>query len=143
MGWRSKSIWAGRCTLINLVAQTLPTYVMSSFNIPSKIYDRLDAATRRFWWKPKATEGKFLAWKAWDKLYLPKGKGGLGFKKAKDSNRALLAKLAWMVASKRDSLCMEILRAKYKVRNDWLFKEPPKAASPIWKAIEGVKSIIV
>ena len=136
------SIWAGRCTLINLVAQILPTYVMSSFNIPSKIYDRLDAAIRRFWWKPKATEGKFLAWKAWDMLCLPKGKGNLGFKKAKDSNRALLAKLAWMVASKRDSLCMEILRSKYKFRNDWLFKEPPKAASSIWKAIEGVKSII-
>ena len=48
-----------------------------------------------------------------------------------------------MVASKRDSLCMEILKAKYKVRNDWLFKEPPKAAPPIWKAIKGVKNIIV
>ena len=53
------------------------------------------------------------------------------------------ASIAWMVASKRDSLCMEILRAKYKVWNDWLFKEPPKAAYPIWKAIEGVKNIIV
>ena len=81
--------------------------------------------------------------KAWDKLCLPKGKGGIGFKKAKDTDRALLAKLAWMVASKRDSLCMMILRAKYKVRHDWLYKEPAKATSPIWKAIEGVKNIIV
>lgn len=58
-------------------------------------------------------------------------------------NNALLAKLAWMVASKRDSLCMSILRAKYKVRNDWLRKEHPRSASPIWKAIEGVKKTIV
>ncbi|XP_023926387.2 uncharacterized protein LOC112037802 [Quercus suber] len=142
--WRSKCLsWAGRCTLINSVAQTLPTYAMSIFNIPSKICDSLDATLRRFWWKPKAQDGRFLTLKAWDKLCLPKGKSGLGFKKAKDANRALLAKLAWMVASKRDSLCMMILRAKYKVRHDWLYKEPVKAVSPIWKAIEGVKNIIV
>ena len=91
---------------------------MSAFNIPSKICDSLDAASRRFWWKPKALKGKCLTWKAWDKLCLPKGKGSLGFKKAKDTNRALLAKLSWMVASKRDSLCMEILRTKYKVKHD-------------------------
>lgn len=143
MGWRSKCLsWVGRCTLINSVAQTLPTYVMSSFNIPSKICDGLDASTRRFWWKPNDSEGKFLAWKAWDKLCVPKGKGSLGFKKTKGTNRELLAKPAWMVASKRDSLCMKILRAKYKVRNDWLYKDPLKPVSPIWKAIEGVKDII-
>lgn len=58
-------------------------------------------------------------------------------------NNALLAKLAWLVASKRDSLCMSILKAKYRVRDDWLRREPPKSASPVWKAIEGVKEIIV
>ena len=32
--------------------------------------------------------------KSWDKLCTPKDKGGLGFKKSKDINSALLAKLA-------------------------------------------------
>lgn len=68
--------------------------------------------------------------------------GGLGFKRAMDVNNALLAKLAWMIASKRDSLCMSILRAKYKVRHDWLHKDPPRAISPIWKAIETAKKIV-
>ena len=58
-------------------------------------------------------------------------------------NNALLAKLAWMIASKRDSLCMTILRAKYRVRDDWLRREPSRNASPGWKAIEEVKEIIV
>ena len=128
---------------INSAAQTIPNYIMSSFKIPSKICDSLDATIRRFWWKPKEVDGKFLAWKAWDKLCLPKSKDGLRFKKAKDTNDALLAKLAWPVASKRDSLCIEILRSKYKVRQDWHHKPPPKSASPIWRAIEGAKSIIV
>ena len=55
---------------------------------------------------------------------------------------ALLAKLAWMIASKIDSLCMRILRVKYKVRNDWVRKNPPMRASPMWKAIERAKKLI-
>lgn len=43
----------------------------------------------------------------------------------------------------RDNLCMSILRAKYKVRNNWLRKEPSRSTSPFGKAIEGVKEIIV
>ena len=58
-------------------------------------------------------------------------------------NNAFLAKLAWMVATKRDSLCMQILREKYKIKHDWLRFDPPRSASPIWKAIEQAKSIIV
>lgn len=49
MGWRSKCLsWAGRSTLIKSIAQAMPTYVMSSFNIPTKICDKLDALARRF-----------------------------------------------------------------------------------------------
>ena len=69
--------------------------------------------------------------------------GGLGFKKHKDINFALLAKLAWMIVSNRDSLCMQVLRAKYKIKQEWLRAEPPKTASPIWRAIESAKSIIL
>lgn len=48
-GWRSQCLsWAGRVTLINSVAQTIPNYTMSTFNIPNKICNYLDSATRRF-----------------------------------------------------------------------------------------------
>ncbi|KAK9990862.1 hypothetical protein SO802_025847 [Lithocarpus litseifolius] len=84
MGWRSKCLsWAGRKTLITSVAQSLPTYTMSTFNVPNKVCDKLDSFTRRFWWKPKEQEGRFIAWRAWDKLCIPKSAGGLGSKKPK------------------------------------------------------------
>ncbi|KAK9990720.1 hypothetical protein SO802_025705 [Lithocarpus litseifolius] len=95
-------------------------------SIPNKVCDRLDSLTRRFWWKPNQSEGRYIAWKAWDSLCCPRSVGGLGFKKAKNINSVLLAKLAWMIASKRDSLCMRILRAKYKVKEDWLRAEAKK-----------------
>lgn len=69
MGWRSNCLsWAGRGTLIGSMAQAIPTYSMSAFNIPTKICDKLDSISRRFWWKPKSSQGRFIAWIAWEKL---------------------------------------------------------------------------
>ena len=95
-----------------------------------------DSLTRRFWWKPNQSEGRYIAWKAWDSLCCPRSVGGLGFKKAKNINSVLLAKLAWMIASKRDSLCMRILRAKYKVKEDWLRAEASKRRPPSGKQLK-------
>ena len=142
-GWRSKCLsWAGRRTLINSVALSIPIYTMSSFPIPNKVCDKMDGLARRFWWNPNKQEGRFLAWKSWDSLCCPSSIGGLGFKKSKALNSALLAKLAWMMASNRDSLCMRILRAKYKVKEDWLRSAASRHASPIWKAIENVEEVV-
>ena len=89
-GWRSKTLsWAGRSSLIKTVAQALPTYTMSSFDIPTKVCDKLDALTRKFWWNPKNPNGRYLAWLAWEKLCLLKGVGGMGFKKSKNFNKTL------------------------------------------------------
>jgi len=90
---------------------------MSTFSIPTKVCNRLDSLTRRFWWKPKQQDSKFITWKAWDYLCSPTKEGGLMFKKAKDINNALLEKLAWMVVTIEDSLCIKILRSKYKVKD--------------------------
>lgn len=92
-----------RCTLINYVAHTIPKYTISSFKVPISVCDKLDALTRKFWWKLKEKDGKFLAWRAWDKLCASKATGGLGFKRAKYNNNALLSKLAWLVTSKQDN----------------------------------------
>jgi hypothetical protein len=47
-----------------------------------------------------------------------------------------------MIASGRDSVCMSLLRSKYKVRIDWLRQPPSKKTSPIWKAIENAKKYL-
>lgn len=142
-GWRSKSLsWAGRCTLIKSVAQAIPSYTFSTFDVPTIVCDKLDSTTRRFWWNPKKSKGRYLAWKSWDHLCKPKICGGLGFKKAKKFNEAFIAKLTWMIASKRSSPCMDALRSKYKVTDRWLWEEPRKSASYTWKALEKMKLLI-
>lgn len=120
----------------------MPSYIFSAADVPITVCDKLDASSRRFWWSPKKESGSFLAWKAWDQLCLLKSIDGLGFRKAKKFNVALLTKLSWMVLSNRSSICMRVLRSKYKVRSDWLSSEPVKYASQTWKAIERLKTLI-
>ncbi|KAL0013274.1 hypothetical protein SO802_000343 [Lithocarpus litseifolius] len=112
------------------------------FSVPVRNCDKLDSLSRRFWWKPKEKEGRYIAWKRWNKLCQPRCVGGLGFKNTREVIEALLAKFAWMVASGKQSLCMEVLRSKYKVKEDWLRSEPSKFASPTWRAIERAKKLI-
>ena len=81
-------------------------------------------------------------WKSWDHLCNPKSCGGLGFRKAKKYNEALIAKLTWMMASKRNSPCMEALRSKYKVSENWFREAPRKFASHTWKAVERMKQLV-
>ena len=44
-----------------------------------------------FWWEKAQGERK-LAWKSWDKVYLPKEMGGLGVKDLQLFNQSLVAK---------------------------------------------------
>jgi hypothetical protein len=141
-GWRSKNLsWASHKTLIKSVAQALPIYAFSISDFPIGVCEKLDATTRKFWWNPKnrkkkkkkREKGRFLSWESWNHTCKPKDYGGLGYS---------LAKITWMVASKRNSPCINALRSKYKVSDDWLHKEPRKYASRSWKAIERMKPLI-
>uniref|UniRef100_A0A2N9HY11 ABC-2 type transporter transmembrane domain-containing protein n=1 Tax=Fagus sylvatica TaxID=28930 RepID=A0A2N9HY11_FAGSY len=111
-GWRSKSLsWARRTTLIKSVAQALPTYTMSTFEVPTTIWTKIDSATRRFWWNLKTSSGSHLALKSWEALCLPHKQGGLGFRKRKEFKMALVSKMAWMVITNRHNSCMDLLRS--------------------------------
>jgi hypothetical protein len=141
--WSSKYLsWAGRATMIRLVAQMIPVYTMSTFKIPSKICDRMDATIRRFWWKNGSNTRHFTAWKNWESLCQPRHCGGMGFRKFKEMNVALLTKMAWLVASNNEKLCVKVLKAKYVRNNDWLRGNKVRSASWVWRSIENCSSLI-
>uniref|UniRef100_A0A2N9H0H1 aminobutyraldehyde dehydrogenase n=1 Tax=Fagus sylvatica TaxID=28930 RepID=A0A2N9H0H1_FAGSY len=80
-GWRCKSLsWVGRSALIKSVAQALPTYTFSCFDIPTTVCDKLDATSRRFWWNPKKElDGAVIdiwkdSWVPWLPNFLPQPK---------------------------------------------------------------------
>ncbi len=122
--------------MIRSVAMALPTYTFSSFDVPIAVCDKMDSSIHCFWWKPKSDSGRYLAWKAWANLCVPKINSGLGFRGAKRFNDALLTKLTCLVVSGHDGPCMNTLRSKYKVCGGWINSEPKKFASSTWRAIE-------
>ena len=137
-GWKCKSLsWMGRATLIKSVAQSTPLYCMSSFKFPKRLCDELDSIVRKFWWTPHKNGNRLYTLVAWLELCKPLLEGMLGFRTFESFNEAMIAKLAWWVLSNRDSFCVTVLRAKYKVGNKWLNTRLAKSASFTWRGIEG------
>ncbi|KAK4392754.1 hypothetical protein Sango_2053200 [Sesamum angolense] len=96
--WKAKSLsQAGKMVLIKSVAQSIPVYQMSNFLLPKRICPKLDAIVRRFWWKMDPNEEKehFLALRSWQTIFQPKNRGGLGFRKFADFNKALVTGASW------------------------------------------------
>ena len=60
-GWKGKMLSkAGKEILIKAVAQSIPTYTMSIFQLPLKLCDELDAMCAKFWWGRWEMKGKFI-----------------------------------------------------------------------------------
>jgi hypothetical protein len=125
---------AGREVFIKSVAQALPTYLMGVFKLPFSVCDDLTKLVRNFYWGAKDGKRK-THWRSWEKLQKPKSQGGLGFRDFRLFNQALLARQAWRLLIKPDSLCARVLKAKYYPNGrleDTVFSGN---ASSTWQAI--------
>ena len=74
-------------------------------------------------------------WKAWDRLLQPKRNGGLGFRDYRIFKQALLARQAWRLIDRPDSLCARLLKAKYYPDGKLEDTVFPGNASSSWQAI--------
>ena len=76
-----------------------------------------------------------LHWVGWDKLSKPKKDGGLGFGDLYSFNIAMLAKQAWRILLNPESLCAQLLKARYFRHEDFLKVMPKKGISYTWRSI--------
>lgn len=112
IAWGDTLSLAGKETMIKAVAQAIPTYMMGVFKLPMSVCDDLNRMVRNFWWGSK--EGKRKThWMAWPKIQRQKQCGGLGFWDFRVFNQALLTRQAWRLLTKPDSLCAQVLKARY------------------------------
>jgi hypothetical protein len=102
--WKSSLLsQASRTCLIRSVAAATPIYSMLSVLFPKGICNKIDALLRDFWWGKREGKG-VLYLKDWSSMCKPKSVGGLGLRRTKDTNAALLAKMGWSMASKEKKL---------------------------------------
>jgi hypothetical protein len=93
-GWRAKTLsQAGRLVLIEFVAVAFPSYAMSSFLLLNSFCIELDRIFKNFWWDFPTKKTRNLSLKVWDSLCIPKMLGGLGLRKIREMNPALVSKL--------------------------------------------------
>lgn len=59
-------------------------------------------------------------------------KGGLGFRDLESFNDAMLAKQAWQLLDRPDSLCARVLLGRYSKGGDILSANCPRGASSTW-----------
>ncbi|KAL7226194.1 hypothetical protein ACSBR1_021345 [Camellia fascicularis] len=107
-GWKTSVLsMAGRATLIKSVSAAIPSYTMQTTIIPKKVSNVIDKLNRDFLWGDTLDKRKVHLVK-WDVVCKVKKQGGLGIKKARDQNLALLTKLGWNLVSNKASLWCEV-----------------------------------
>jgi len=58
-GWKEKLLsWAGKEILIKAVAQAIPSYAMSCFDLTKTLSDAISTMIYRFWWAQQDNENK-------------------------------------------------------------------------------------
>ena len=112
-GWKARTFsLAGHCTLINAVTTAIPTHVWQCCMLPSHISKEMDKLNRNFLWGNIMGQKKIHLLN-WDIISQPKNVGGLGIKKSKCRNVALLAKRTWTLQLGSNEIWTDLFKHKY------------------------------
>ena len=133
-GWKEKFLSrAGKEILVKAVAQAIPIYAMSCFDITKSFCDEISSMVCRYWWNNQDEERHH--WLSWQCLTKPKTEGGLGLRDLHIFNLAMLARQGWQLLQDPESLCGRVPRAKYFPDGKLLDAVPAPGISYTWRSI--------
>ncbi|KAL8089304.1 hypothetical protein AgCh_038925 [Apium graveolens] len=113
--WRMQNISkAGKVNLLKGAAQTVPNIWMQLILITLEICDSIEKKINSYWW------GGGIKWISWSRVCEVKEAGGLGFKRLREFNMAMLAKQAWRLMNNSNSLVTALMKAKYYANGEFV-----------------------
>lgn len=138
--WKRIIMWGenflssgGKEIMLKAVIQAILVYVMGLFKLSDSVCEDLNKISRSFWWGADRGKRKTY-WRSWDQLVKPKQNGGLGFRDFRLFNQALLARQAWRLIDRLESLYARVLRTKYYPSGSLIDTAFGGNASPRWRA---------
>ncbi|VFQ88796.1 unnamed protein product [Cuscuta campestris] len=132
-----KLSYAGRLELVRAVIQGVQSFWLQVFPVQKYVLDCITSLCRNFLW------GSKLAKVAWVDICKPKTEGGLGLKDITSWNNALLCKLLWNLAAKKDSLWVKWVHNIYIQGSDVWQWQPKKRNSVFLKRLAHVRELLV
>ncbi|XP_042499710.1 uncharacterized protein LOC122077876 [Macadamia integrifolia] len=138
-GWKGKMLsLAGRVELVKSVIMSMPAHSFAVYWWPSSLITTLERWMRNFVWSGEIDATKKIVVN-WDQCCKPKEEGGLGLRRLRDMNKAMLCKTAWRIKHE-NSLTSRFLRARF-LNKQGLPKEGYSASS-IWPGIRKIWNFI-
>jgi len=136
-GWSSKHLsFGGRLILLKSVLSSLPVYALSFFKAPGGIISSIESLFNCFFWGGSVDHRK-ISWVDWNSICRGKEVGGLGVRRIREFNVALLGKWCWRLLEDRDSLWFRVLSARYGIEEGRL-RGGGCGASEWWRVVHSL-----
>jgi hypothetical protein len=83
-----------------------------------------------------------MHWISWERLYVHKNYGGIGFKDLASFNVAILGKQGWKFQTDNTSLVTRLFKAHYFPQDDFLSSTLGANLSYVWRSIFSAKMVV-
>lgn len=125
--WKKLPNWSGKHlsklgkeVLIKSVGQTILTYCMSVFLLPTSLSEEMEHMMNSFWWVSNNSQNRGIQWIWWEKLTVRKSNGGMGFRHLYGLiNILMLGKEDWKLLTNQDAIITRVFKSKYFPNGDF------------------------
>ncbi|XP_019177735.1 PREDICTED: uncharacterized protein LOC109172940 [Ipomoea nil] len=133
---------AGRETLLKTVLQSIPNYAMNVFLLPKGLCEDIERLMNSFWWGCEGKGGKGIRWSAWGELCKPKLYGGMGFRRVREMNLAMLGKQGWKFLNNPNALVTRVFKARYFLKCSFLEAGVGSNPSFVWSSVRETQGLL-
>lgn len=128
--------------MIKSVLQPIPSYIMSVFLLPNKLVDAIEKMINAFWWGNGGNMRRELHWMSWERLFVHKNFGCMGFKDLTSFNVAMLGKQGWRFQTDSSCLVSPLFKAGYFPNSDFIGSNIGHNSSYVWKSVFSAKIVV-